>query len=91
MPVFLDFFGFIAFSGASQRWEFKSTTKNVFHLFFSGVSVFRSDGSFIAFSGVSQRWEFKTPQKNRIEQILLYVRGSLPAPRRWRIPLTVSL
>jgi hypothetical protein len=23
------FFGFIAFSGASQRWEFKNTTKNV--------------------------------------------------------------
>jgi hypothetical protein len=26
---FLDFFCFIAFSGVSQRWEFKNTTKNV--------------------------------------------------------------
>ena len=26
---FLDFFCFIAFSGVFQRWEFKSTTKNV--------------------------------------------------------------
>jgi hypothetical protein len=26
---FLDFFGFIAFSGVSQRWESKNTTKNV--------------------------------------------------------------
>jgi hypothetical protein len=26
---FLDFFGFIAVSGVSQRWEFKNTTKNV--------------------------------------------------------------
>jgi hypothetical protein len=25
----LDFFGCIAFSGVSQRWEFKNTTKNV--------------------------------------------------------------
>jgi hypothetical protein len=24
---FLDFFGFIAVSGVSQRWEFKNTTK----------------------------------------------------------------
>jgi hypothetical protein len=24
----LDFFGFIAFSDVSQRWEFKNTTKN---------------------------------------------------------------
>jgi hypothetical protein len=30
MPVFLDFFCFIAFSNVSQRWEFKNTTKNVF-------------------------------------------------------------
>jgi hypothetical protein len=27
---FLDFFCFIAFSGVSQRWEFKNTTKNRF-------------------------------------------------------------
>jgi hypothetical protein len=26
---FLDFFCFIVFSGAPQRWEFKGTTKNV--------------------------------------------------------------
>jgi hypothetical protein len=29
MLFFLDFFCFIAFSGASLRWEFKNTTKNV--------------------------------------------------------------
>jgi hypothetical protein len=26
---FLDFFGFIAFSGVSQRWEFRNTRKNL--------------------------------------------------------------
>jgi hypothetical protein len=29
MSVCLDFFGFIAFLGVSQRWEFKNTTNNV--------------------------------------------------------------
>jgi hypothetical protein len=47
---FLDLFGFIAFSGVSQRWEFKNTTKNVLyksHFFsFFVVIVFDLDFSF---------------------------------------------
>jgi hypothetical protein len=42
--VFLDFFfGFLAFSGVSQRWEFKNTTKNVLQKIVSKSSYKKID------------------------------------------------
>jgi hypothetical protein len=76
MSVFLRlYFGFIAFSGVSQRWEFKNTTKNVLQKnrvekFLQKKSTKKSKTDFILGFVLSRFWAFlgegsaKTQYKN---------------------------